>query len=70
MAKNATIRRAVWFYNLELASLVDGGYHVHLSATTVNEDEPELLCQEILYERFASIDDAFAAVKKSVTELI
>jgi hypothetical protein len=30
------------------------------------EDEPQLLCQEILDERAASIDDALALIKKGV----
>jgi hypothetical protein len=69
MAESATTRRAIWFYNLELALLADGGYHVSLTATTVDEEEPQLLCQEIFDERVASIDDALAVIKKGVTEL-
>jgi hypothetical protein len=60
MAPTPTTRKAVWFYSLELALLADGSYHVSLSATTVDEDEPQLLCQEILDERVASIDDALS----------
>jgi hypothetical protein len=37
MAKIVTNRKAVWFYNLELALLADGGYHVSLTSTTVDE---------------------------------
>jgi hypothetical protein len=68
MAGIATMRRAVWFYNLELALLDDGGYQVSITATTVDEDEPQLLCQEVLDERVASIDDALAVIKKHVIE--
>ena len=56
-------RKAVWFYNLELAQLAEGDYHLSVSATTVDEEEPQLLCQEILDERVASIDDALARLK-------
>jgi hypothetical protein len=69
MAESATTRRAVWFYNLELALLADGGYHVSLTATTVDDEEPQLLCQQILYERVNSVDDAFAIIKKAVADL-
>jgi hypothetical protein len=63
MAEAATNRKGVWFYNLELALLADGGYHLSVAATTVDEEEPQLLCQEILDERVASIDDALARLK-------
>jgi hypothetical protein len=66
MAEIATIRKTVWFYNLDLALLADGGYHVSLTATTVDEGEPQLLCQEILDERADSIDHALALIKKGV----
>jgi hypothetical protein len=67
MAEAATNRKAVWFYNLELALLADGGYHLSVAATTVDEEEPQLLCQEILDERVASIDDALARLKQILT---
>jgi hypothetical protein len=66
MAEIAINRKAVWFYNLELALLAEGGYHVSLTATTVDEDEPQLLCQELLDERVATIDDALALIKNGV----
>ena len=67
MAEAATNRKAVWFYNLELALLADGGYHLSVAATTVDEEEPQLLCQEILDERVASIDDALGRLKQILT---
>jgi hypothetical protein len=67
MAKAAPNRKAVWFYNLELALLADGGYHLSVAATTVDEEEPQLLCQEILDERVASIDDALGRLKQILT---
>jgi hypothetical protein len=60
MADPKTIRKAAWFYNLELALLADGGYHLSVAATTVDEEEPQLLYQELLDERAATIDDALA----------
>jgi hypothetical protein len=61
------IRKAAWFYNLELALLADGGYHLSIAATTVDEEEPQLLFQELVDERVASIDDALARLKFILT---
>ena len=44
----------------------DGGFHVSLTATTVDEEEPQLLSQEIASERVATLDDALAVIKNGV----
>jgi hypothetical protein len=67
MIELETIRKVVWFYNLELALLADGGYHIALTATTVDEEEPQLLCQDILNERVNSIDDALVKLGQVLT---
>jgi hypothetical protein len=67
MTEATTTRKAVWFYNLELALLADGGFHLSVAATTVDEEEPQLLCEEIVDERVASIDDALARLKEILT---
>jgi hypothetical protein len=67
MADPKTIRKAAWFYNLELALLADGGYHLSVAATTVDEEEPQLLYQEVLNERVASVDDALAKLREVLT---
>jgi hypothetical protein len=59
-------RKLVEFYTIELAQLADGTIHVSLTATTVDDEEPQLLCQEIASERVASIDAALAVIKKGV----
>jgi hypothetical protein len=66
MVGTASTRQVVQFYSIELAQLADGTFHVCLTATTVDEDEPQLLCQEITSERVVSIDDALAAIKEGV----
>ena len=38
-----------------------------MMATTVDDEEPQLLSQEITNERVASIDEALAVIKKGVT---
>jgi hypothetical protein len=63
MAKATITRKAIWFYSLELALLMDGGYHITLTATTVDEETPQLLCQEILDEHVVTIDDVLARLK-------
>jgi hypothetical protein len=59
-------RKAVESYTIELAQLADGGFHVSLTATTVDEEEPQLLSQEIASERVATLDDALAVIKNGV----
>jgi hypothetical protein len=66
MVDATSTRKAVEFYNIELAELADGTYHVSLTATTVDDEEPQLLSQEIGSERVASIDDALAVTKQGV----
>ena len=66
MVDTARTRKAVEFYTIELAQLADGTIHVSLTATTVDEEEPQLLCQEIVSERVVSIDDALAVIKQGV----
>jgi hypothetical protein len=67
MADMARTRKAAEFYTIELAQLPDGAFHVALTATTVDDEEPQLLCQEIVSERVASLDDALAIIKEGVS---
>ena len=67
MTEGMTIRRAIWFYDLELALLADGSYHLSVAANTVDEEEPQLHYQEILDERVSSIDQALARLKEVLT---
>ena len=67
MSDAVAIRRAVWFYSLELALLTDGTYHLSVAATTVDEEEPQLLCQQLLDERAVSIEDVLARLKQLLT---
>jgi hypothetical protein len=67
MAESTTTRRAVWFYDLQVALLVDGGYHLYIAENTVDEDEPQLRCQEIIDERFASIEGVLAKLRHVLT---
>ena len=62
----ATALKAVEFFTIQLAQLSDGMIAVSLTATTVDEQEPQLLNQEIVNERVASIEDALALIKTNV----
>ena len=59
--------KAIEFYTIELSHLADGAMLVSMTATIVDDEEPQLLTQEITSERAVSIDDALAVIKKGVT---
>jgi hypothetical protein len=67
MPEANTAWKAVEFYTIELSQLADGAMLVSMMATTIDEEEPQLLSQEITSERVASIDDALAVIKRGVT---
>jgi hypothetical protein len=61
-----TVRKLVELYTIEMAHLADGTIHVLLTATTVDDDEPQLLTQENGSYRVPTIDDALGVIKKGV----
>jgi hypothetical protein len=54
------------FFRIELAPLIDGKIFVSLTATTVDEQEPQLLDQEIACDRVTSLDDIIALIRTHV----
>ena len=58
--------RSVEFYNIELAPLADGRVYVAMLATTVNDQEPQLLTQEIACQNVATLEDALAVIRHGV----
>jgi hypothetical protein len=54
------------FFRVELAPLADGKLFVSLIATTVDDEEPQLLEQEIASDRVATIDDVLAHIRTHV----
>lgn len=60
------IRKVAEFYTIALAQLDHGELSVAITATTVDEEEPQLLDQEIITERVATLDDALALIKAGV----
>jgi hypothetical protein len=63
----AAVIRSAEFFNIELAPLADGRVHVSMTATTVDDQEPQLLTQEIVRETVATIDDALAVIRAGLT---
>ena len=58
--------RSVDFFRIELAPLVDGKISVSMTATTVDEEEPQLLDQEVASERIGTIDELLALIQSRV----
>jgi hypothetical protein len=61
------IRRAVESFVAEIAQLPDGTYYVSLTATTVDDVEPQLLNMEIETRRGASLDEVLSVIKNGLT---
>ena len=61
--------RSIEFYNIELAPLADGRVYVAMLATTVDEEEPQLLTQEIARDTVATIEDALAVIRQAIEKV-
>lgn len=55
------------FFNVELTPLADGRVQISMTATTVDDQVPRLLTQKIIRDTAATIDDALAVIKASLT---
>jgi len=62
----APVVRNTEFFRIELAPLADGTIFVSLTATTVDEDEPQLLDQEIASDRVATIDELLTLIRAHI----
>ena len=63
---HAPIVRNAEFFRIELAPLADGKVFVALTATTVDDEEPQLLDQEIASDHVATIDELVALIRAHV----
>ena len=61
--------RSVEFYNIELAPLAEATVYVSMLATTVDDQEPQLLTQEIARDTVATIEDALAVIRQAVEKV-
>jgi hypothetical protein len=62
-----TVRKAVEYFFAEIAQLPDGTYYVSLTATTIDDEEPQLLNQEIDSRRGVSLDEVIQVIKDGLT---
>ena len=61
------VRKAIESFIAEIAQIPDGTYYVSLTATTVDDEEPQLLTQEIDSRRGVSLDEVLAVIKNGLT---
>jgi hypothetical protein len=54
------------FLRMELSPQIDGKLLVALTATTVDDEEPELLDREVAFERVDTLDDVIALIRAHV----
>jgi hypothetical protein len=62
-----TVRKAAEYFFAEIAQLPDGTYYVSLTATTIDDEEPQLLNQEIESRRGVPLDEVLAVIKGGLT---
>jgi hypothetical protein len=61
------VRKAAEYFFAEIAQLPDGTYYVSLTATSVDDEEPQLLNQEIDSRRRVALDEVLAVIKGGLT---
>jgi len=59
--------KAVESFFAEIAQLPDGTYYVSLTATTIDDEEPQLLNMEIDSRRGVSLDEVLAVIRSGLT---
>jgi hypothetical protein len=62
-----TVRKAAEYFFAEIAQLPDGTYYVSLTATSVDDEEPGPLNQEIDSRRGVPLDEVLALIKSGLT---
>lgn len=66
MATHPDKRKAVEFYTILLSHLPDGAVFVEITATAVDDQEPQLLTQEITAGRVGSFEEALETIRRGV----
>jgi hypothetical protein len=64
-----TVRKAAEYFFAEIAQLPDGSYYVSLTGTSVDDEEPQLLNQEIDSRRGVTLDEVLAVIKGGLAGL-
>jgi len=62
-----TVRKVVECFFAEIAQLPDGTYYVSLTATAIDDEEPQLLNMEIDSRRGVSLDEVLIVIKSGLT---
>ena len=60
-------RKAVVSFFAEIAQLPDGTYYMSLTATTIDDEEPQLLNMEIDSRRGVSLDEVLTVIRSGLT---
>lgn len=68
MSAAAETRKVVEFYVIQLTQLADRSIYVSMTATTVDDEEPQLLDQQVVAERVGTIDEATDLIRKTVLD--
>jgi hypothetical protein len=63
---SSPVVRNAEFFRIELAPHADGRVMVSLTATTVDDEDPQLLDQEIAIERVTTLDELVALIRTHV----
>ena len=66
MVDRPTVRKAVESFFAEIAQLPDGTYYVSLTATTIDDEEPQLLNMEIDSRRGVSLDEVLEVIRNGL----
>jgi hypothetical protein len=61
------VGRIAEYFFAEIAQLPNGTYYVSLTGTSVDDEEPQLLNQEIDSRRGVSLDEMLAVIKSGLT---
>jgi hypothetical protein len=64
--RRPSVIQGVDFLRMELSPQMDGKVLVSLTATIVDEQEPQLLDQEVAFERVETVDDVLALIRAHV----
>ena len=62
----ANIPSTLEFLRIELAPLIDGEVLVSLTATTIDDEEPQLLDQEVACVRVSTIEELLTLIRTHV----
>ena len=59
--------KSLEFFTIQLSPLPDGNVYVAMTATTIDETEPQLLDQEIARDSVATMDEVLALIRSHVS---